>query len=378
MTGETARWYIEGLVREGGPVLKIYIRDDPVRVGRQQGLELVLRDDSVSRLHAELFLREGQLWICDRGSSNGTFVNRQRIQGESPLHPGDVIHFAACEFVVGYTDSEESGSAIETRAISGVLPELYPVAAPQLLEMIRTEQVRCIYEPIVDARSRQVWAFEVLGRGAMPAMPESPLELFALAKPLALEAELSRVFRRAAIRQCPALPTGGLFLNIHPSEMDDMATLAASLKRLRLEFPTTSLVLELPEMLITNERSLANLRDKLKEIGVGLAYDDFGAGQARLVELARVPPDYLKFDKQLVYGLAGGDPRVTEIVQMHVRYCHEVGVQCIAEGIESPEAADAAVNIGLDFLQGYLFLPQAGTNTITPLACPPVHDEGAR
>ncbi|MCX7626509.1 MAG: EAL domain-containing protein, partial [Candidatus Sumerlaeaceae bacterium] len=330
---ETASWYIEGAVHEGGPVLKAYIRDEPLRVGRQQGLDLVLRDDSVSRLHAKLFVRDGQLWVCDCGSSNGTYVNRRRIEGEIVLHAGDVVHFAACEFVVGHADLSESVSSMETRAISGVLPESYPIAATQLLELIRTEQVRSVYEPIVDAHSRQVWAFEALGRGAMASMPESPLELFALAKPLALEFELSRVFRRAAVRQCPSpLPPGGLFLNIHPSEMDDIASLAASLKALQHEFPAPSLVLELPEMLIANERALANLRRKLREIGVGLAYDDFGAGQARLVELARVPPDFVKFDKKLISGLAAGDQRVTDIILMHLRYCHDVGIRCIAEG----------------------------------------------
>jgi EAL domain-containing protein (putative c-di-GMP-specific phosphodiesterase class I) len=50
-----------------------------------------------------------------------------------------------------------------------------------------------------------------------------------------------------------------------------------------------------------------------------------------------------------------------------VEYAHDAGVRCIAEGIETPAAARAALEVGFDFLQGYLFLSDSGINTVTPL-----------
>ncbi len=366
-TSTPSPWYLEGTVQVNGPVVRVPVGEKPLRIGRQVGLDVVLRDDSVSRLHAELIVREGQLWVKDCGSRNGTFVNRERISGEVAVRAGDVIHFARCEFLVCHADSiVQSSSGIDTMVISEVLPQSASMGAAQLTELIRGEHVRCIYEPIVQASSREVWAYEVLGRGALEGFFDSPLELFAIAAPLGLQTELSRVFRRVGVRQAPApLPPGGLFVNIHSSEMTGSELLQASFSALRRAAPTIPLVMELPEALVTYERVLHRLRARLDELSIGLAYDDFGAGQARLVELARVPPDFLKFDKKLITGLEV-DARVREMVEVLVRYAHDAGVRCIAEGIESELLAEIATSVGFDLLQGYLFCESPAANTQTP------------
>ncbi len=361
-------WYIEGAISEGGPTLRFNIGKKPVMVGRQLGVDLVIRNDSVSRRHAEVYIENGSLWVRDCGSSNGTFVNRQRITGPVPLNVGDVIHFATVEFLVGCDETIPSSSGLDTITISGVLPANYPIAREKLLELVREERVRTIFEPIVTSDTREVWAFEALGRGAMESLPESPLELFALAGPLGLQAELSRVFRRMSMRQAPSpLPAGGLFLNVHPTEMEDTALLLASLRAIRREHPTIPLVLEIPEMLVTNDASLAALRERLHELDVALAYDDFGAGQARLVELTRVPPQYLKFDKLLVADLANPGMRVREMLEMLVSFAHDLGVRCVAEGVATFELAEAARDVGFDYLQGHCFGSPSVHSTVTPI-----------
>ena len=60
------------------------------------------------------------------------------------------------------------------------------------------------------------------------------------------------------------------------------------------------LILEIHEEAVPDIGLLRQLRDQLAAHGVGLAYDDFGAGQSRLTELAEVPPDYIKLDMRLV------------------------------------------------------------------------------
>ncbi|MGC8740852.1 MAG: EAL domain-containing protein [Candidatus Sumerlaeaceae bacterium] len=368
MAQQQTNWYLEGALTEDGPVTRFNVREKPVMVGRQAGMDLVLRNDGVSRRHAQLYVEGDCLWIRDLGSSNGTFVNRQRISEPTALRAGDVVHFAGIEFIVGCDENIHSSSGLDTLAMSSILPENYPTVSARLVEMIRDVRVHCHYEPIVMAGTQQVWAYEALGRGALDGLPESPLELFALAAPLGLQAELSRVFRTVSIREVPSLtPEGGLFLNIHPAEMEDTATLVASLRAVRSLAPSLPLVVEIPEMLVTNDAALSALRERLGELNIQLAYDDFGAGQARLVELTRVPPEYLKFDKVLVGDLAKPGLRVRTILEMLITFAHDLGVKCVAEGVASHEVAAAACDVGFDLLQGHFFSKASALSTVTPL-----------
>jgi len=69
-------------------------------VGRHQDAGLVLQAAEVSRKHAALLLQNDQLWVQDLKSSNGTFVNDVRIEGEVQLHDADIIQFASLKFAV--------------------------------------------------------------------------------------------------------------------------------------------------------------------------------------------------------------------------------------------------------------------------------------
>ena len=94
-----------------------------------------------------------------------------------------------------------------------------------------------------------------------------------------------------------------LFVNTHPVELERPGLLE-SLEELRSYAPHVDLVLEIHESaLAQTEASSRGCARGCMEINVGLAYDDFGAGQARLFELAEAPPDYLKFDRRFVTGL---------------------------------------------------------------------------
>ena len=79
--------------------------------------------------------------------------------------------------------------------------------------------------------------------------------------------------------------------------------LLESLEELRAIAPQLDLALEIHESVLTRPAAIAELRALLLERNIALAYDDFGAGQARLLELAEAPPHYLKFDRRFVHGL---------------------------------------------------------------------------
>jgi EAL domain-containing protein (putative c-di-GMP-specific phosphodiesterase class I) len=188
-------------------------------------------------------------------------------------------------------------------------------------------------------------------------MPRSPVELFDLAGILGLEtqARLSRLFRRKAVELVRGFPTPPLlFLNTHPSDFA-CEGLLQSLEELRGFCPEVSLVLEIHESVLRQIEFIRALADSLSAIGVGLAYDDFGKGEARLFELAEVPPDYLKFDRRFVAGIHCAPLSRQRLVSSLVAAARELQVKTIAEGVETPEEAEACRRAGFSHGQGYYF-----------------------
>jgi EAL domain-containing protein (putative c-di-GMP-specific phosphodiesterase class I) len=100
---------------------------------------------------------------------------------------------------------------------------------------------------------------------------------------------------------------------------------------------------------------MRRLRAALGELKIGLAYDDFGAGQARLVELVDVPPDYLKFDMKLVQNLKTGSTERRRMMASLVKMGIDLGITPLAEGIETQDDHDACREIGFSCAQGFLY-----------------------
>jgi hypothetical protein len=68
---------------------RVYELSDELTVGRAGGCGVALEDTTVSQLHARIYQRDGTLWVEDLGSTNGTFVNRQKVSAPVPLRRGD-------------------------------------------------------------------------------------------------------------------------------------------------------------------------------------------------------------------------------------------------------------------------------------------------
>lgn len=104
---------------------------------------------------------------------------------------------------------------------------------------------------------------------------------------------------------------------------------------------------------------------EIRQLGVRVAIDDFGAGYSSLGRLRNMPIDYLKLDRSFVRGLDGDDVRGRLIVRAAVDLAHGLGANVVAEGIESSAQAEAAVRIGCDYLQGFLLDPPAPASSFT-------------
>jgi EAL domain-containing protein (putative c-di-GMP-specific phosphodiesterase class I) len=94
--------------------------------------------------------------------------------------------------------------------------------------------------------------------------------------------------------------------------------------------------------------------DDLRRMGVHISIDDFGMGYSSLSYLKRLPADTLKIDKSFVAGL-GEDVQDTAIVQMVIDLAHSLGMEAVAEGVETQEQAEQLKEMGCDLGQGYYF-----------------------
>ena len=143
-----------------------------------------------------------------------------------------------------------------------------------------------------------------------------------------------------------------MFLNTHPVELDRPGLLE-SLDELRKMAPQLELALEIHESVLKRPHQIAELRALLHERNIALAYDDFGAGQARLLELAEAPPDYLKFDHRFISGLDQAPLDRRRLLQSLLSLARELGVKTVAEGIETPAEARVCTEIGFTHAQGF-------------------------
>jgi EAL domain-containing protein (putative c-di-GMP-specific phosphodiesterase class I) len=180
--------------------------------------------------------------------------------------------------------------------------------------------------------------------------------MFSAAAAMEQEAELSRICRWEAVA-CAAgfVDPPPLFLNTHPAELADLADLYRSLVELRTKYPDKPLVLEIHEAAVTSPRVVRELRARLDDLDMRLAYDDFGAGQARLLELAEVSPDYLKFDMDLTRGISVSTFAKQHILGSLVQIARDLGIATVAEGVETAEEQEACLQLGFELGQGFYF-----------------------
>ena len=353
-------WFLEGVASDGSrrthPLHTL-----PFRVGRDASNHLSVDARGLSRHHAEFLAGpQGELVLRDLESTNGTYVNRERIKLPRALTENDVVHFGNAEFRLGVETATRLAMAPEDNERTLIAPagsalsQHFVRHEKEFMELLRGQGLTTAVQPIVDARTGQLFAYELLGRSTHPGLPSSPAVLFNLAAQLGREAELSAAFRRHGIEAvAPHLHGTKLFVNSHPTETFEDGFFDM-LKGLRSRPDAPKLVVEVHETAVMEVERMRELAARLDTIGVEFAYDDFGAGQARLNELGDVPPHFVKFDMGLLQGLHEASERKQKMVRDLVKLVLDLGSCPLAEGIELEAEAQLCRDMGFQLIQGYL------------------------
>ena len=335
----------------------------PFAIGRDESCELTLESRDVSRYHAQLNVSGDMLWIRDSGSTNGTFINGKQIAESEALAHGDILQIGQVGFCVLSMEEErlpgddEDANKTAFLDTSGLKPDRLVSYTAKFKKMIHDRAVMPHFQPIQAFSNQGIKGYEILGR--LPRgldLPSNPAELFNLAASLGMATELSSLFREEGVNQSRLIPElTTLFVNTHPAELKQIKTLERSLKKIREMAASKTIVLEINEKAITDLERMKSLKSALKHLDIDLAYDDFGVGQSRLAELAKFPPDFLKFDISLIRKIHLAPKRLHQMVVTFLNMSRDLGATTIAEGIECKEEAETCRQLGFDYAQGYFY-----------------------
>ena len=241
------------------------------------------------------------------------------------------------------------------------------------------QQFHVAYQPIVDLRSGAMHKAEALLRWNHPTRGAiSPAEFIPVAESSGLIVDLGEwVFREAAaqVMRCRKLfhPQFQISVNKSPVQFhNDVGQQHSWVEYLRsIGLDGDGLVVEITEgLLLDTSAAVTDQLLQLRDAGVQVSLDDFGTGYSSLTYLQRFDIDYIKIDQSFVRHLI---PDCTELAlcKAIIVMAHELGMQVIAEGVETQGQRDLLAAAGCDYGQGYLFARAMPAEQFEAFLCAP-------
>jgi diguanylate cyclase len=233
--------------------------------------------------------------------------------------------------------------------------------ADELSAAIEHDQLVLHYQPQLDLLRGEITTVEALVRWRHPEHGLiQPMMFLPLAEEAGMMGKLTRWVLAQALSECSAWRAAGrqmrVSVNVCAGDLTDPDfphTVAALLARELLS--PESLMLEITETSIIDEfERVKDAVGRLRELGVQVSIDDFGAGFTSLAYLSRLPVGELKLDRRFISPLAGGTrSRDSELVRATIELGHALGLQVVAEGVEDAGALELLRDLGCDIAQGY-------------------------
>jgi diguanylate cyclase (GGDEF)-like protein/PAS domain S-box-containing protein len=227
--------------------------------------------------------------------------------------------------------------------------------------LVRNE-FRVYYQPIISLDSWRIIGFEALLRWQHPELGFiSPLKFIPVAEETGLIVEIGQWVLSEACRQLrawqdefPSDPPLTVSVNLSGKQFSQ-PNLIEIIRRTIGEsgLDPSSLKIEITESaIIENIDSAAAILKQLKELGIRISLDDFGTGYSSLSYLHRFPIDTLKIDRSFIARMK--EPKDAEIVRTIVALANTLGMDVIAEGVETREQIIQLTGLNCEYVQGYL------------------------
>lgn len=228
-----------------------------------------------------------------------------------------------------------------------------------LSRALEQDEFSLVYQPKLRAEDAQVMGYEALVRWYSSELGAvTPTEFIPLAETGDVLEQMTRWLLQQVVQdlQDPRLVGKQISINLSPRQFQDgywADTLRETINTHQL-LPEQFCIEVTESALVENFHTASEQLAAIQALGVKVAIDDFGTGYSSLEYLKRLPIDYLKIDRSFVRDIeTDADDRV--IVETIIVLAHSLGLQVVAEGVETRAQADFLSERGCDELQGYLF-----------------------
>jgi diguanylate cyclase (GGDEF)-like protein/PAS domain S-box-containing protein len=241
-----------------------------------------------------------------------------------------------------------------------------------MFRALENNEFRVRYQPVISLASGRLSGFEALVYWQHPERGHiGPDEFISLAEETGIIVPLGiQVFKNACEQLKRWHDFGGtakhltMSVNLSPRQIAE-PTLVDEIEKAIKETGVnpTRLWFEITETtLMVDAKSTILMLEQLRNLGVHFEVDDFGTGFSSLSYLKKFPVDALKIDQGFIDGL-GHDPEDSAIVTAVVSLAHALGLQAIAEGVETPLQMAELKTLGCEYAQGYLYAKPASAST---------------
>jgi diguanylate cyclase (GGDEF)-like protein len=347
------------LLRELGARLHVLACEDVARLGGDE-FGILLPGASVAeatfladRIHAALeqpFHLGG--FSLEIATSVGIAVYPEHgVDADALLQHADVAMYVAKAAHAGtalYSAEQDTNDAARL-ALAG-----------ELRRAIENEQLVVFFQPKAELESGRIVGVEALVRWQHPErgfIP--PNDFIPIAERTGLIKPLSRYVLAVALRQCGRWAADGLDLHVAVNHtIPDLLDLELP-DRIAVLLAETGVEPQQLELEITESTILADpfrvrhVLDRLNEMGLRLAIDDFGTGYSSLAYLKRLPVQTIKIDRSFVTDMLESESDAA-IVRSTIDLARNLGLQVVAEGVETQEMWDSLREQGCTLAQGYL------------------------
>ena len=242
-----------------------------------------------------------------------------------------------------------------------------------LMEQLRSgleQELVLYYQPKCRLSDGAIVGVEALARWQHPTLGLLlPANFLVAAENTGLMMPLTLRLLRQAVSQWRDWQDDGLdvSVSVNVSARNVHTDLTVRIRELLDEFgmPGRSLLLEVTESsVIANIQDATKVIDELRAMGVGISIDDFGTGHSSLASIRDLAPSEVKIDQSFV-GASATSVRDTAIVRAAVELGRSLGLQVVAEGVETPEVLRIMSEVGCDLVQGFLILPPVPADQLT-------------